>query len=320
MNKWRETIILAVIIIIGFIGLGIFVRSELREAGRNGPAPESLKKLASTLESKGLWEGAADAYQRYLDEATLSDAERAAVSYHLGVLCLDHLANPAKAAQYLIMARQLAGEEGVGRDADKKIVEALERLGKSLDAQKYLDEATGIESPQKKKPGSEVVVAKVGDHEITMRDLEDEIQMLPPNLQQQMMTSQGKLEFLQGMVAKELMLEAAKREGVENDPEVKRFQERAMAAAIIARYQDREIDRKIRIAEADVRNYYNAHSSEFVKKDEKGREERLSYEQAKESARAKLLDERRRALLDELLNRLQRAQKVEIFSDRIASQ
>lgn len=320
MKEWRTTIILTVIIILGLVCLGIFVRYEIKGVKRTGPAPETLKKLASDLESKGLWEGAVDTYQRYLDGVSLSNTERAAVNYHVGVLCLERLVSPAKALPYLMMARQLAGEDGIGRDADKKIVEALEKMGRSLDARKYLNEAINIAPSQHKAAGSEVVVAKVGDHEITLRDLEEEIQMLPPNMQQQMKTTQGKLDFLQGMIAKQLMLEAAKREGIENDPEVKRFQERAMVAGIIARYQDKEIEQKIRITDADVRAYYNSHQGEFVKKNEKGREEPLSYEQAREMARAKLLDQRRRELLDGLLNRLQRAQKVEIYSDRVVSQ
>ena len=320
MKEWRGVIIIAGILVAGFLGMGLLIHHEMRSVGRGGPAPLEFRKLASELESKGIWDGAADAYQRYLDSAPLQKSERASVSYHLGSLYLDHLASPDKALPFLFIARNISGSEGVGAEADKRIVEALERLGRSLDAKRYLSEAAALDPSQAKKGSGGVVIAKIGDREITQRYLDDEIQALPPQLQEKARTPDGKREFLQGLIARELLLDAARREGLDNDPQVKQIAQRAHDAAIIGIYRDREIDQKIRITNADVRAYYEAHRDDFVREDDSGKTAKLSYQDAKAAARSKLLEERRRSLMDELLNRLEQAQKVEIFSDRLLAQ
>jgi 5-methylcytosine-specific restriction endonuclease McrBC GTP-binding regulatory subunit McrB len=104
---------------------------------------------------------------------------------------------------------------------------------------------------------------------------------------------------------------------LEDDPQIKILARHALETAILAKYQEQEIDSKIRITDADVRAYYEAHKSEFVRKDEKGKEIPMSYQEAKERARMMLLEERRKTLLDDLLNRLQQAEKVELYLDRL---
>lgn len=317
MKNWKETAFLTTVIVICFIAFGLFMTYQLRVLLRPSDSPKALMQLASELEARGLWEGAGEIYRRYLESGGLPEKERASANLHLGEIYLDKLNDPAKALPCLFLARQM-GDDDTKSKANKRIVEAFERLGKSLDAQAFLKETTSL-SPAASFQ-NDVVVAVVGDKKITLRDLEDEIQLLPTPMQEQLKDTQKKKEFLQTLVAKQLMLNAAKRKGMEDDPQIKILAKHALETAILAKYQEQEIDNKIRITDADVRAYYESHKSEFVKKDEKGKEIPVSYQEAKERARFMLLEERRKNLLDDLLNRLQEAEKVEIYFDRIPTQ
>jgi hypothetical protein len=94
----------------------------------------------------------------------------------------------------LFLARQL-GDNDIKSKADKRIVEAFERLGKSLDAQAFLKETTALNNSSSTQ--GDVVLAVVGDRKITLRDLEDEIQLLPASMQEQLKDPQRRKEFLQ---------------------------------------------------------------------------------------------------------------------------
>lgn len=316
MKNWKEITFLTVVIIVCFILFAFLMNRQIKSLLDPIDSPKTLMQLASELEGRGLWEEAGEIYRRYLDSPGLTKKERAYANFHLGELYLDKLNTPSKALPCLFLARQL-GNEDIKNKVNKRIVEAFERLGKSLDAQAFLKETTSLETTPASQ--SDIVVAIVGEKQITLRELDNEIQLLPVPMQEQLKDPQKKKEFLQTLVAKQLMLNAAKRKGLEDDPQIKTLAKHAIQTAILAKYQEQEIENKIRITETDVRAYYEAHKNEFVKKDEKGKEIQMSYQDAKEKARLMLLEERRKALLDELLNRLQEADKVEIYFDRISS-
>jgi ABC-type branched-subunit amino acid transport system ATPase component len=121
------------------------------------------------------------------------------------------------------------------------------------------------------------------------------------------------------MIARELLLIAAGRTGLDNDPEVEVAAQRARQAVILSKYQQKEIDPKIRITEADVRAYYESHKDEFTTTDKNGKKTQLSYQEAKERARAMLEAKKRRESIDEIVNRLQQSEGVEIYSDRLSN-
>lgn len=314
MKSKKEIGFLTAVIIGCFIIFGFAISYELKVLVRPSDSPQALMQLASELEARGLWEGAGEIYRRYLDSSGLSQNERAFANFHLGEIYLDKLNDPTKALPCLFLARQL-GDSDIKSKADKRIVEAFERLGKSLDAQAFLKETTALNNAS--SPQSDVVIAVVGDRKITLRDLEEEIQILPPSMQEQFKAPERKKEFLQSLVARQLMLNSARRKGLEDDPQIKILARHALETAMLAKYQEQEIDSKIRITDADVRAYYEAHKSEFVRRDEKGKEIPMSYQEAKERARMMLLEERRKTLLDDLLNRLQQAEKVELYLDKL---
>jgi len=318
MRETRNTIILTVLIITGFAAVGALLYQN-----RN-PSPQvhdstHTRKLATTLESHGLWAQAVKKYSKLIDVGDLSPAERAKINFHVAEIYLDRLSDPESALPYLLATKLIEGDSELGSKADKRIVEAFEKSGRSIDAANYLASAASV---QPQKPGvkaGEVVVAKVGDKTITLRELDDEIQQLPPQLQEQFKNPEKKIEFLQNIIARNLLLLAAQRAGIDREPEIEKAAQSAREAAIIAKYHQKEIAPKIRITEADVRAYYDSHKDEFAIKDKKGKKKQLSYMEAKDRARAMLEAQMQREKLNETLNRLQQSESIEIYSDRITS-
>lgn len=320
MRDKAGTLLLAIVLIGGFATTGYFLY-RIQQTGPGGRGASLTRELAATLESKGLWRQAAREYSELLANAQLAPDERAKLALHTGEIYLDKLSEPKAALPYLFTAKIIAGNSELGAKADKRIVAALERSGRSLDAAGYLSEATTLKESEgeskKKKAKGETVLAKVGNREITMRDLEDDIQSLPPDMQERFKTREGKMEFLESMIARRLILDAARRAGLDEDPEVKQAVRNAREAAIIAKYHEEKIDPGIRITEADVRTYYENNKDKFKRKDEDGAEKLLPYEQVKDTARAMLKAEKRQEKLNQLINKLRRSEGVEIYSERL---
>ena len=64
---------------------------------------------------------------------------------------------------------------------NKNVIACLERLQRPADAQQALKESTSFEGQtQKSRPGE--VIAKIGNRDITLGDLDFEISKLPPEL------------------------------------------------------------------------------------------------------------------------------------------
>ena len=316
MRESRNTLILAVIIVIGFITTDIMIYHSRRITAQ-GETITAMRRLAATLESHGLWAQAVKEYSKMLDLASFSADERAKINYHIGEIYIDRLSDPEGALPYLLSVKLYSTDSNLSAQADKRIVEAFEKAGRSLDAANFLASAASIEPSHTST--KEVILAKVGSKTITLRELNDEIQQLPPQLQEQFKSNEKKLEYLHSMIARKLLIVAAARAGYDNNPEADLAAQRAREAVILTKYQQKEIDPKIRITEADVRAYYEGHKDEFTTTDKNGKKSQLSYQEAKDRARAMLEAQKRRESLDEIINKLQQSEGVEIYSDRLSN-
>ncbi|GEM_PF-806212 len=317
MRRNLGFIILAILIIAGFATIGIILQRNA-ETPLQDQTMELTRKLATTLESHGLWGKAIDQYSKLLQNNTLSGDDRAKISYHVAGMYMDRLYDPESALPYLLTTKLIESDSELGVKADKRIVEALEKAGRSIDAANYLATATSAEQQETPKKTTEIIVAKVGNKTITLRELDDEIQSLPTALQEQYKAPERKVEFLQNLIARRLLLIAANRAEIDRDPEIERAAQKAREAAIIAKYHEKAIESSIRITDADVRAYYESHKDDFMSSDERGKKIQLTYDQAKKRARALLEMQRRREGLDAVINRLQQSEGVEIYSDRIS--
>ena len=195
--------------------LGVLFLLALAACKQNEPnlPAERVREFANVLYNRELYKQAIAEYERYLRDYPLNETEQANISYTIGNIYLDRLRDAESALAYYLRVKELYPKSELVDDASRRVVECLERLQRSADAQQALEESTFLDTSQvtKKRPGE--VIAKIGDREITTGDLEFEMKNLPPYMQAQIRDRSRKLEFLQQYVATELLYNTAKRKG-----------------------------------------------------------------------------------------------------------
>jgi len=262
--------------------------------------------LASELEDSKLFAQAVTEYQRLLDLGGLDKKKQANINYIIGNIYLNHLNDYENAAGRFIRAKLLDPESELKDKINKGLVICFERMGRSLEAQKRLQRSTGLNQTKAEKKGG-VVVAKIDDREITMTELEEQIEGLPPSVQAQFKDKESKLKFLQSYVGSELLYHMALRRGLDRDKDVEegvyQFKKQVMINKLLAE----EIPPDIEISESEIKLYYDAHKEQF--KDKKLTE-------VKSQIESELKKMKQEEAYNKLIKRMMEAEKVKIFDDR----
>lgn len=111
------------------------------------------------------------------------------------------------------------------------------------------------------------VVARVDDHVITVGDLQEQINKLPPFSRARFSSPEQRKRFLENLVRFELMASEAQARGYDKDPDVQRVLKNQMITEMI----QNEVDAKLRpedVPDADIEIYYRAHIEEFARPQE----------------------------------------------------
>lgn len=279
---------------------------------------EKVREYANALYNRELYDQAIREYQRYLDIYDVDEQQRANVNFIIGNIYFDRLADYENAMAFYLKVKHIFPESNVLPQVDKRIVACLERLQRTADAKQALDEATALEpeSVVQSQPGT--VIARIGDREITSGDLEYAIEQLPEYLQSQFEDKQGKMNFLQQYIANELFYDAAKRQELDQDKNVIEGTFQAKKSLMVQKYLENEIASQIEISIDDVDLYYRANKDNYTEKDEEGNVIRQKpFEEVQQEAAEDLVLEKQQKALDDLLERMMTAEKVEIYNDLI---
>lgn len=226
---------------------------------------EKLKALASELYNQELYKQAIEKYREYLSKATIDLNKQANIHYIIANIYMDKIKDYEAALAEYITVKYLNPGTDLLNELNKRIVEALERLQRSLDAQNVLDETTRMAgSAQAEKPKKGELVAMIGNKQITMGDIEDALEKLPPYVREQFNTPEKKLEFLHQYLATELLYNTAQRKGYDRDPEITAQAYEFKKAAMAQKLYKEEITDKIKVSDNDAELYYQAHPEEFT--------------------------------------------------------
>lgn len=106
------------------------------------------------------------------------------------------------------------------------------------------------------------VIARVGEAQITIGEVEDAINEQSPFLRARYRDPAALREFVDGLIRFELLAREADRQNADDDPEVQRVVKQNAVQQLIRRDFDEQITPDS-IPEADVRAYYEAHPEEF---------------------------------------------------------
>jgi len=110
-------------------------------------------------------------------------------------------------------------------------------------------------------------LAKIDDVTITLGELQERINRQSPYIRARYTSLEQKKEFLDSLIKFEVLAKEAARRGLDKDPEVVR----TMKQVMIQRLTRDELDAKITadtVTDAEMKAYYDANLSEYVKPDE----------------------------------------------------
>jgi len=105
--------------------------------------------------------------------------------------------------------------------------------------------------------------AKVGDKSITAAEFQARLAEEPAFALPRYKSPERKKELLDGLIRSELLLQEARRRGLENDPEVRAAVEKVLINRLTRQYAQ-ELDKSSPIPDAELQRYYDQHRSEFV--------------------------------------------------------
>jgi peptidyl-prolyl cis-trans isomerase C len=115
--------------------------------------------------------------------------------------------------------------------------------------------------------GKGPVLVKVNDKSYTASQVEKELaqeaRRLPPEVQQHLTTKEGQKQFLDRLVRRELLIQEAERQKIEEQPEVaeqiKAFRHEVMLRTLV----QKEIGDKVSVEDKDAQEYFQANPDEF---------------------------------------------------------
>lgn len=256
--------ILALLVVAILLQVTLLVRLPGSGGGANTNV-EQLKTVASALQRDALYGPAAEYFERYLEMADLEPEQTANMLYTVGQMYQENLADPEQALALYVRLLELYPDSRIADKARKARVICLQSLGRDYDAQRSMNQLTTTGETDKVAPSaSGPIVATVGDKNIHMGDIEERILALPEYMRQQYEDAPGRLELLRSMVLQRLLADAARRQGLTDDDQIRRqvrdFEEQILAQQV---YQT-EVLAGVTVGPADVETYYQAHLDEFA--------------------------------------------------------
>jgi peptidyl-prolyl cis-trans isomerase C len=112
-----------------------------------------------------------------------------------------------------------------------------------------------------KKEGK--TLAEVNGAVITVEDFKTEVDNLPPYLKPMAQTPEGKKELLDSMIVRELVLEQAKKDGVDKSKEVVARMEDLKKRVVVEAFLKKKIEQEVKISDADMKKFYDQNKDKF---------------------------------------------------------
>jgi parvulin-like peptidyl-prolyl isomerase len=267
----RTPLLLTLVILCGFtalIALQLFLHtraqapSRIAESG-GGLTTGQLREYAVYLEEKQLPGAAIEAYEAYLGKAQIEEEARARICYSIAKLAID-AEQYELALAYLYQAEMLQPDSDLKDEINKRVVHCLEKLDRSVDLRKELRRRTDLKRTPDDLQDGETVLAEFAGEIITDRDLEMEIESLPPYAREAVDTPEKRADLLKNMVAERLLLDKALRLELDKDPEVQERLAEERDAMIVRKLIADEVQQKVRITPEDVERFYKAEPARFT--------------------------------------------------------
>ncbi|MBW1838677.1 MAG: peptidyl-prolyl cis-trans isomerase [Deltaproteobacteria bacterium] len=220
------------------------------------------RELANKLKSVGITEEAIKQYENYFNTAQVDKKTRSNLAYTLGKLYLEE-GNYERALSWFYRVDMIDPETPLKSEVGSKIVHCLETLEKFHAAEYALETRSSLEENQDGELKGGKLVAEIGNRKITLREVNEALDALPPWMKEQFKGSEKKLEFMKKYVADELFYRKAKKLEYDKDGELRKKTADFMKQLMINKILEDEIKDKITVAEDDLKNYFKANQDRY---------------------------------------------------------
>ena len=305
-----------------FILLMIMFSVFCSKNGSTDVPADRVRAYANDLYNKGLYVQAVEEYRRYLGSTSVPAPLRANIIYTIGNIYFERLLDYDNALACYLKVKHFYPESDFLDSVNQKVVVCLERLDKASDARQVLRETTSLNREQgvEKKPGE--VIAVIGDREITLGDLEfemnREMEKMPVEMRTKKIGKGEKLSFLKQYLTSELLYNKAKKMGFDRDKEIIEGVFQTKKSLMAFKLLRQEIEEKMKITDNDLELYYEKNKEEFAEKDKKGRvKKQKSFKEAKKEVYQKVAGQQQQKIMDGLLEEMMKIQGVKIFTDKV---
>ncbi len=154
-------------------------------------------------------------------------------------------------------------------------------------------------------------LAKVDGVAITSEDLNSLLKTLPPQYDKN--DPNVKKELLNFLVEQEILVQEAKKKGIDKDPEVKKQIENTVKQILATALLNKNISQKeIEVTDKELKDYYNKRKKELKGMDGKP----VPFEQVKAFLKAQLIKEKQQKAVTSYINSIKKKHKVEIIGEK----
>lgn len=265
-SKRSRLVILAAFLlgVAGVFAYQLLIYGQLAPDSK-GPATTNAsvqRDLAAYLAAKNQPEAALEAYEQYLEHAEMAPADRAKVCYSAANLAID-TGRHQKALALLYQAEMLDPNSELRNDIDKKILLCLDKLGRPESLRRELARR-GNPRHTAAASGPETVLAEFGEERITHLDLERELEKLPASAREALNTRESRVAFLKNLVAERLLVEKARRLGLDKDPAIQEQLAGQMERLMVRKLIDDEVRSRLSVTPQDIERFYKAEIARFT--------------------------------------------------------
>ncbi len=271
-------------------GAGAASAVSAAKSGSERRVPVPLREVAARLQRDNLHSAAAEAYEEYLATADVPDAERGNILLEVGNLLVkagkyeDALGRYVRASHHVPEANQPV--------LRRQIQECLQRLGKHAEGGYELSDTLAARSKAgqegAKTAGDEKageVVAWIGPEKLTASDLDhwiaEEIEDgaasvpgVPPErlaemkaqAQKRFSSPQARLAKLQEILARRVLYFEGLEKGLDKATRAQKRVEDFRRDAVVEEMVYSALNERIKISDADLRNYHKAHPERYRSK------------------------------------------------------
>ena len=107
------------------------------------------------------------------------------------------------------------------------------------------------------------VLAEVAGTTITVDAFKKEMENLPPYLKPMTETAEGKKEMLETMIIRELIMQEATKEGIENTPAVKEKLEELKKRLVVETYLKKKVEDQAKVTDEELKKFYEQNKDKF---------------------------------------------------------